>query len=192
MDPIVRCRRTIPRLWDQRMPQRPSDRRWSSSSEALRCAASKEIVVFRCHHRWSPQPSLLVPRNIVATAAATNHASGSRGRRHCSRLGQTRPPLLTPMVVTATVALASWPATRRHRLGPPLADVAWDRRSRLASRTAWSRRWRSATARTSRGGLETLIPRGLWCFYKWLDPVRLNHIARLVWAFFSYWETQCL
>ena len=131
MDWIVCHRRTIPRPLDQRTPQRPSDRRWSSSSEALRCAASKEIVVFRCHHGWSPQPSLLVPRNIVA-AAATNHASGIRGRRHRSRLGQTCPPLLTPMVVTAVVALASWPATRRHRLGPPLADVAWDLRSRLA------------------------------------------------------------
>jgi hypothetical protein len=68
-----------------------------------------------------------MPRKVVATA--TDHASGVRGRRNHSRLGQTRSLPLTRRAVTATMALVSRAATRRHRLGPLLADVAWDRRS---------------------------------------------------------------
>jgi hypothetical protein len=198
MDQIVRRRRTIQRSLDQRMPQRPSDRRWTSSEDALRCAASEEIVVFGCHHGRSPQPSPLVPRKVVATS--TNHASGGHGRCNRLRLDLTRPLLLVPRAVTAATTLASRAATRRHRLGVHFTDVAWDRRSRLTtpltSRAAGSRRRCSAAAcqcshlarLQSSPSPETLILRGLGCFYRRPNLVWLNRIARLTWNSSSCWK----
>jgi hypothetical protein len=121
MDWIVRRRRTIPRPLDQRTPQRPSDRRWSSEEDALRCTASEEIVVFGCHHGRSPRLSSLASRKVVTTA--TDRASRVRGRCNHLRLGKTRPPLLAPRQSRLS---------HRSRLGPPLTDITWDHRTRLA------------------------------------------------------------
>jgi hypothetical protein len=162
MDRIVHRRRTIPR--DQRTPQRSSDQRWSSKEDALRCAASDEIVVFGCHQRRSPQQSQLAPQKVVATA--TDHASGGRRRCNRSRLGQTWPPMLAPRAVIATATLTSRAATHRHYLGPSLADVGWDHHSRLVPqevvvdvRPSLAPHTFVAAARP-----ETLIPRGLGIF----------------------------
>jgi hypothetical protein len=83
-----------------------------------------------------------------------------------------------------TVAtLVSWGAARRLRQGQPLADVASGRRSRLASHeVVVDVRPLLTTARASssyshRQAPKTLIPRGLGCFYRCLDLVRLNHMA---------------
>jgi hypothetical protein len=185
MDRIVRRRRTIPR--DQRTPQRSSDQRWSSKEDALRCAASEEIVVFGCHQRHSPQSSRpLAPRKVVATA--TDHASGGCRRCNRSRLGQTWPPLLAPRAVIAAASLTSRAATHRHCLGPSHAGVAWDRRSCLVPqevvvdvRSPLAPHAVAAAARP-----ETLIPRGLGYFYRRSDLIRLNRIERLVYASSSY------
>jgi hypothetical protein len=163
MDHIVRRRRTISRPPDQRTPQRPSDRRWSSEEDALRCVASEKIVAFGCHHGWSPQLLPLAHRKVVAIAI--DRASGGHGHRHRSRLGQTRPPSLAPRAVTTATTLASQSTTGRRRLGPP-----------LASRTARSHRWRSAANRHHSHltrlqpppGPEILIPR-------WKGNVPLGH-----------------
>jgi hypothetical protein len=99
----------------------------------------------------SPQPSSLAPRKVVPTA--TDRASGGRGRCNRSRLRQTRPPPLSSRAVTVAAALASHAATRRHPLGPPLADIAWDRRSCLTTLliTCVSRRWKSSSTSDRRG-----------------------------------------
>ena len=144
----------------------------------------------------SPQPSSLAPRKVVPTA--TDRASGGRGRCNRSRLRQTRPPPLSSRAVTVAAALASRAATRRHPLGPPLADIAWDRRSclttPLVSHTVGSRRRRPVAARHrshltllhAPSGHETLIPRGLGYFYRRSDLVRLNRMSRLSWTSCSY------
>lgn len=67
---------------------------------------------------------------VVPTAI--DRVSRGRGRCNRSRLGQTRPPPLSSRAVTVAAALVSRAATRRHRLGPPHADIAWDHRSCLA------------------------------------------------------------
>jgi hypothetical protein len=111
MNQIVRHRRTIPRLPDQRTPQRPSSQTWSSKEDALWCAASEEIVLFGCHHGRLPQPSPLAPRKVVTTARSwspqplaprTDVATASRV--------SSRHSLTSPGV-----------AAHRRRLGPPLA-----------------------------------------------------------------------
>jgi hypothetical protein len=152
--------------------------------DALQCVASVEIVDFGCHHGRSLQPSPLSPWKVVATA--TDRASGGRGRRHRSRLGQTRPPPLMPRAVTTVVTLLSRAATRRHRQGPPLTDVAWDRFSPLASRATGSRYRRPAATRhrshlTRLQALQTLKPQSLGVWILCInapDLVRLNRMAR--------------
>lgn len=184
MDRIVRRRRTI--LRDQRTPQRSSDQRWSSKEDALRCAASEEIVVFGCHQRRSTQPSPRAPRKVVATT--TDHASGSRRRCNHSRLGQTWPPLLAPRTVAAAAVLTSRAVTHRLCLGPSLADVAWDRRSRLVPQEVVVdvRSLLTPHAIAAAAKPETLVPRGLGYFYRRLNLIRLNWIERLACASSSY------
>jgi hypothetical protein len=131
--------------------------------------AGSNIIVFECCRGRSPQPSML---------------------------GVGRLPPLVPHAVTAATTLTSWCAARQRRLGPPLADVTWSRRScltpRLAARAAGSRRRCPATARP-RSRLKqlhpppcpkTLIPRGLCCFYRRFGLVRLNQMTPSDLSFF--------
>jgi hypothetical protein len=161
MDLIVRRWRTIPRPPGQRMPQRPSDPRWSSE-DALRCAASEEIVVFGCHHEGSPQPSPLAPQKVIAT---TTRASG-RHSHHRSRLGPSR-------------------SSRHSRLGPPLVNIA--RAATRRRRLGWDRR-SHLTRLQSTPGLETLIHNCLGYFYRCLNLVLLKRMTCLAWASSSYWK----
>jgi hypothetical protein len=139
MDRIVRRRRTILRPPYQRTPKRPPGRRWSLEEDALQCAISEEIVVFECHHGWSPQPSPLAPRKVVTTA--TDRASRTWGRHNRSRLRLMRPPPVT-----------SRAATRQCRLGPPLVPHDVAHRSHLVPQEVVVDVWPPlATARTSRG-----------------------------------------
>ena len=165
--------------------------------DALQCAASEEIVVFGCHHGWSPQPSPLVSQKVVTTAI--DRALGGRGRRNGSRLRKTWPPSLMPRAVTAVAALASLTAPRRHRLGPPLVDIAWDHHSHLTTPLAICVLHRRKSSSTSSHRLHltrlqpppgsvTLIHRGLRCFYRRPDLVRLNRMVRLAWPCSSYWK----
>jgi hypothetical protein len=113
MDQIVHRWRMIPRLQNQRMPQRPLDQRWSSSEDTrdvphYRISLSSDSTTDGRHsHRRSrlgsssPSPPI-TPQEVAITA--TSHALGRRGHRH-SRLGQSQPP-------------------RRSRLGLPLAGIA--------------------------------------------------------------------
>jgi hypothetical protein len=155
MDQIVRRRRTISRPLDQRTPQRPSGQRWSSEEDTLRCAASEEIVVFGCQHGRSPQPSPLTPRKVVATPQiAPREVAVAATTPASGRRGHRRSCLGQ-----------SWPR-QRSRLGPPLVCIAWGRRSHL-------------TRLQPPPGPETLIPRGLECFYRRPDLIRLNRMACL-------------
>jgi hypothetical protein len=88
---------------------------------------------------------------VVPTAI--DRVSGGRGRCNRSRLEQTRPPPLSSRAVTVAAVLASRAATRQHCLGPPLADIACDRRSRLMTPliARVSRRWKSSSTSGRRG-----------------------------------------